>query len=137
MKLQKEVGNFLFTIDFPVEEILQEIKENKEDWKEYYNQEVESNHKEVTPKEVEKDIDKLIEAVHLYSSDEDRINQLFRVLPLKKNKKLSKSSKPVLHTMKSGTYLEDRYGWRTQNLRMVAIDELNAKIYLDSTIVHY
>ena len=109
----------------------------KEDWKEYYNQEVESNHKEVTPKEVEKDIDKLIEAVHLYSSDEDRINQLFRLLPLKKNKKLSKSSKPVLHVLKYGAYLEDHYGWKTKNLRMVAIDELNAKVYLDSTIVHY
>jgi len=137
MKLQREVNGILFTIDFPVEEILQKIEENKEYWKEYYDEKVESNHEAVTPEEVQINIDKLIEAIHLYSTDEDRINQLFRILPLKKNKKLSKQSKPTLHIMQCGTFLEDSYGWRTQNLRMKAIDELNAKVYLDSTIVHY
>ncbi len=137
MKLQREVNGILFTIDFPVEEILQKIEENKEYWKEYYDEKVEGNHEAVTPEEVQRNIDKLIEAVHIYSTDEDRINQLFRILPLKKNKKLSKQSKPTLHIMKCGIYLEDSYGWKTQNLRMAAIDELNAKIYLDSTIVPY
>lgn len=137
MKLQREVNGVLFTIDFPVEEILQEIEENKEYWKEYYDEKVEGNHEAVTPEEVQRNIDKLIEAVHIYSTDEDRINQLFRILPLKKNKKLSKQSKPTLHIMQCGIYLEDSYGWKTQNLRMAATDELNAKIYLDSTIVPY
>ncbi len=137
MKLQREVNGVLFTIHFPVEEILQEIEENKEYWKESYDEKVESNHEAVTPEEVQRNIDKLVEAIHLYSTDEDRINQLFRILPLKKNKKLSKQSKPTLHIMQCGTFLEDSYGWRTQNLRMAATDELNAKIYLDSTIIHY
>ena len=137
MKLQREVNGTLFTIDFPVEEILQEIAKETEYWKEYYDEKVESNHEAVTPEEVQRNIDKLIEAVHIYSTDEDRINQLFRILPLKKNKKLSKQSKPTLHIMQCGIYLEDSYGWKTQNLRMVATDELNAKIYLDSTIVPY
>ena len=137
MKLQREVNGILFTIDFPVEEILQKIEENKEYWKEYYDELVEGNHEAKSPEDVQKDIDKLIEAVHIYSTEEGRINQLFRLLPLKKNKKLSKSSKPTLHIMTCGVYLEDHYGWSTQILRMKAIDELNAKIYLDSTIVHY
>ena len=137
MKLQREVNGVLFTIHFLVEEILQKIEENKEYWKEYYDELVEGNHEAKSPEDVQKDIDKLIEAVQIYSTEEDRINQLFRILPLKKNKKLSKQSKPVLHTMKCGTYLQDHYGWRTQQLRMVATDELNAKVYLDSTIVHY
>lgn len=137
MKLQQEVNGILFTIDFPVKKILQEIEENKEYWIECYDELVESNHAAMSPKDIQLDIDKLIEAVRIYSTEEDRINQLFRILPLKKNKKLSKQSKPVLHTMKCGTYLEDSYGWKTQQLRMAATDELNAKVYLDSTIIHY
>lgn len=136
MKLQREVNGNLFTIHFPVKEILQEIEENKEYWMESYNEVVGCTQTEyLSEEEIKEQIDKLIEAVHIYSTQEDRINQLFRILPLKKNKKLSKQSKPVLHTMKCGTYLEDHYGWRTQQLRMAATDELNAEVYLESTIV--
>ena len=142
MKLQREVNGNLFTIHFPVEEILQEIEENKEYWMESYNEVVGGTQTEYfSEEEIKEQIDKLIEAVHIYSTQEDRINQLFRILPLKKNKKLSKQSKPTLHSMKCGIYLQSHYGWRTyqirMQLRMAATDELNANVYLDYTIISY
>jgi len=138
MQIQRERNGNLLTIDFPVEALLKEIANERAEWEEYSLEVVNGNQDErVSPETVKNDIDTMIEKINYYSSDEKGIAELFDMLPLKKNNKLSKSSKPSLYTMNYGYYVEDCYGWSTQEIRAVATDELNAKVYMSSTIIHY
>ena len=138
MKLEKEINGIKLYINFPVEEILAEISKNRLTWEEEYNQEIDCDYEEVHDfkEEVAKDIDKLIEKISYYQTP-NGINELFNLLPLKKNNKLNKTKKPILHTLDYGYYIEDCYGWKTQQLRLAAKNELEAEVYLDSTIIHY
>ena len=138
MKLEKEINGIKLYINFPVEEILAEISKNRLTWEEEYNQEIGCDYEEVYDfkEEVTKDIDKLIEKISYYQTP-NGINELFNLLPLKKNNKLNKTKKPILYTLDYGYYIEDCYGWKTQQLRLAAKNELEAEVYLDSTIIHY
>ena len=138
MKLEKEINGIKLYINFPVEEILAEISKNRLTWEEEYNQEIDCDYEEDHDfkEEVAKDIDKLIEKISYYQTP-NGINELFNLLPLKKNNKLNKTKKPILHTLDYGYYIEDCYGWKTQQLRLAAKNELEAEVYLDSTIIHY
>ena len=138
MKLEKEINGIKLYINFPVEEILAEISKNRLTWEEECNQEIGCDYEEVYDfkEEVTKDIDKLIEKISYYQTP-NGINELFNLLPLKKNNKLNKTKKPILHTLDYGYYIEDCYGWKTQQLRLAAKNELEAEVYLDSTIIHY
>ena len=104
----------------------------------YYKEKLPKYYEEVYDfkEEVAKDIDKLIEKISYYQTP-NGINELFNLLPLKKNNKLNKTKKPILHTLDYGYYIEDCYGWKTQQLRLAAKNELEAEVYLDSTIIHY
>ena len=138
MRLEQEVNGIKLYINFPVEEILKKISDNKEDWIENYIHEVYNDYDTIVddPNKVAKDIDKLIEKINYYQTEEG-IKELFNSLPLKKNNKLNKTKKPVLHTLNYGYYVDECYGWQTQQLRLAAKNELEAEVYLESTIIHY
>lgn len=138
MKLEREVNGIKLYIDFPVEEILKEISNNRKYWEENYRHSIGDDYDTVydNDEEIVKDVDKLIEMVNYYKTP-DGIDKLFNLLPLKKNNKLNKTKKPVLHTLDFGNYIDECYGWETQQLRLAAKNELEAEVYLDSTIIHY
>ena len=138
MKLEKEVNGIRLYINFPVEKILEEISKNRESWIENYNQEIYEDYEtcKVNPDDVAKDIDELVEKINYYQTP-NGINELFNLLPLKKNNKLNKTKKPVLHSLNYGYYIEECYGWQTTQLRLAARNELEADVYLDTTIIHY
>lgn len=138
MKLEKELNGIKLYINFPVGEILEKISTNRKDWKEDYRHSVGDDYDKVydNDEEIVKDVDKLIEKVNYYQTDEG-INEMFNLLPLKKNNKLNKSKKPVLHTLDFGIYIDECYGWRTQQLRLVTKNELEADVCLESIVIHY
>lgn len=138
MKLEQDVNGIRLYINFPVEEILNKISENRRYWEENYNQEIDCNYENTYDfsEEVAKDIDKLIEKIAYYQTP-NGIKELFSLLPLKKNNKLNKTKKPALFTLKYGYYIEECYGWNTHQLRLAARNELEADVYLDETIIHY
>lgn len=138
MRLEKEVNGIRLYINFPVEKILEDISKNRESWIENYIQEIYEDYEtcDTNPEDIAKDIDKLIEMVNYYQTEEG-IEVLFNLLPLKKNNKLNKTKKPVLHSLNYGYYIEECYGWNTTQLRLAARNELEADVYLDNTIIHY
>lgn len=139
MKFSKEINGILLYINFPVEQLLAEIDSKRKMWQEEYCQEIDNYKEEVCYdhyNKVEKDVDQLIAKINYYQTEQG-IEELFNLLPLKKNNKLNKTKKPVLYTLGYGYYIEDCYGWRTTQLRMAATNELEAEIYLEQTIIHY
>jgi len=139
MRLEKEVNGIKLYINFPVEKLLEEISNRRGDWMDSYNQEVGEDYEtyaDINPDDIAKDIDKLIEKIAYYQTP-NGIDKLFDLLPLKKNNKLNKVTKPILHSLNYGYYIEECYGWKTTQLRMAARNELEADVYLDDTIIHY
>lgn len=136
MKLQRERNGITFTIDFPAIALIKEISESKEEWVEMFT-DVINTQDEATKEYAVKEIDDMIDKINYYASDEKGIEELFEMLPLKKNNKLSKQSKPTLSCLNVGYYVEDCYGWTTREIRVQAIDELNATVILQNTIIHY
>lgn len=137
MKLQRERNGILFTVDFPADILIKEIESNRADWIENYTERVNGYQESVSEKEINDDIDAMIQSIKDYSSDEKGIAELFNMLPLKKNNKLSKQSKPTIYCLNVGYYIDECYGWKTQEIRVQVTDELNATVILQDTIIHY
>lgn len=125
-----------FVIDYPADELIKEIESKRVDWIDNLCDVIHSNER-ATEEKINKEIDDMIAAIKYSSEDLKGIRGLVNSLPLKKNNKLSKSSKPTIHQLGVGYYIDKCYGWRTYEIRVVIIDELHAKVIMQDTIVHY
>lgn len=134
MKITKSLNGINMTIDFPVEDLIRTINDNREDWMDTFTEIIHIYDEKASEEYQKKTIDEMIEKISYYQHHTD---ELFDMLPLKKNNKLSKSGKPTLYCLEIGSYWEESYGWHTYEIKMKALDELNAEIYLNDTIVHY
>lgn len=135
MRLEKEVNGIKLYINFPVENLLDAISQERVDWEEEFDDVINSYDKKCSPEDVKKNIDKMIEKILYYQ--EKGIDELFKLLPLKKNNKISKSSKPVLFCLDYGRWIDECYGWKTYELRLEGVNELEAEVRLNYTTVHY
>ncbi len=137
MILNKMRNGINFVIDYPADELIKEIESRRGDWMESLCDVVNSYDERVTKEAAKQEIDAMIAEIKYSSDDLKGIRELVNSLPLKKNNKLSKQSKPTVYQLGIGSYVDECYGWRTYEIRVVATDELHAKVVLQDVIVHY
>lgn len=63
--------------------------------------------------------------------------ELWNLAQLKKNGTFKKTSKPMIKEAINGSYWEDSYGWNTLVMRLVPINDILARVELDTIVLHY
>lgn len=63
--------------------------------------------------------------------------ELWNLAQLKKNGTFKKTSKPMIKEAINGSYWEDSYGWNTLVMRLVPINDIFARVELDTIVLHY
>ena len=86
--------------------------------------------------------DAIIEDLNKFKNDIKRIieedgENLWKIIPLKKNGSFKKNIKPIIRTAINGSYWEDCFGWNTLVLRLEPRDDTNIYLKLDTIVLHY
>ena len=86
--------------------------------------------------------DAIIEDLNKFKNDIKRIieedgENLWKIIPLKKNGSFKKNIKPIIRTAINGSYWEDYFGWNTLVLRLEPRDDTNIYLKLDTIVLHY
>lgn len=63
--------------------------------------------------------------------------ELFSLMPIKKNGTFKKNVKPTLKEAVCGIYYEECYGWSTMILRLEAVSDTEVRMALSQVILHY
>ena len=89
-----------------------------------------------SPQEILDDLEKFKQRIiNITDLDNGNVDELFDLLPVKKNGTFNRKTKPIVMRAINGSFSLERYGWFTMVLRLVPLDNIHAKLELAEVVV--
>jgi hypothetical protein len=139
MQISKQIHGTTMFIDLNDQKILNEINGylKTEEYKRDYPELIGAYEEKIDPEAVDKDVAELEAKMKSYMENTAAQDVLFDKLPLKKNNRISRQTKPYLHSCVNGFYSDESYGWYGYKLRLAGIDETHAELEFRTMVEHY